>query len=72
MATPKDPNPAQQPDHSMQEEEPLGWDQAPADGVPEGEHRHPRQEGTGGTPDEELSLAEAQGKDDEEDREDQN
>ncbi len=37
-----------QPDHSMKDEEPMGWDQAPTDiGDPE-QKRHPRTEGTGG------------------------
>lgn len=41
---------AQQPDHSMKDEEPLGWDQAPTDIQNPREQRHPRKEGKGGTP----------------------
>ena len=41
------PAPAQ-PDHSMHEEEPLGWDQAPNDIKNPREKRHPRTEGKGG------------------------
>lgn len=37
-----------QPDHSMLEEEPLGWDQAPADIKNPRAKRHPRKEGKGG------------------------
>lgn len=37
-------------DHSMNDEEPLGWDQAPAGGGNAG--RQPRQGGKGGTPNE--------------------
>ena len=61
MATPNDPLPPQ-PDHSMKQEEPLGWDQAPTGSGQQTPHRHPRQEGKGGTPDEaeELNLEEAQ------------
>jgi hypothetical protein len=40
-----------QPDHSMIEEEPLGWDQAPTDGNDTRAKRHPRTGGKGGTPD---------------------
>jgi hypothetical protein len=40
----------EQPDHSMHEEEPLGWDQAPTDIHNPREKRHPRKEGKGGTP----------------------
>lgn len=42
-----------QPDHSMKDEEPLGWDQAPTEpsDMPGGNTRHPRQGGKGGTPD---------------------
>jgi hypothetical protein len=36
-----------QPDHSMKDEEPLGWDQAPTGA---GDQRHPRTGGQGGTP----------------------
>lgn len=61
MAKPTDPKPEKQPDHSMKEEEPLGWDEAPTGDEPEHEHRHPRQEGKGGTPDHEVPLDEAQG-----------
>ncbi|HEV7299151.1 MAG TPA: hypothetical protein VGN72_07280 [Tepidisphaeraceae bacterium] len=37
-----------QPDHSMKDEEPLGWDQAPADIKDPRQQRHPRTEGKGG------------------------
>ena len=40
----------EQPDHSMKDEEPLGWDQAPKDINDPRQKRHPRQEGKGGTP----------------------
>ena len=40
----------QQPDHSMHDEEPLGWDQAPTDIHDPTKQRHPRTEGKGGTP----------------------
>ena len=39
-----------QPDHSMKDEEPLGWDQAPTDIKDPAQKRHPRTEGKGGTP----------------------
>ena len=39
-----------QPDHSMKEEEPLGWDQAPTDIQNPRAQRHPRTGGEGGTP----------------------
>lgn len=61
MATPTDPKPAEQPDHSMNQEEPLGWDQAPNEDTPDADKRHPRQDGKGGTPNHELPLEEAQG-----------
>ena len=41
---------ADQPDHSMHEEEPDGWDQAPTDIDNPRAKRHPRTEGRGGTP----------------------
>jgi hypothetical protein len=41
---------AEQPDHSMHEEEPDGWDQAPTDIRDNRQKRHPRTEGRGGTP----------------------
>ena len=44
------PLPNQQPDHSMKDEEPLGWDQAPTDIHDPTKQRHPRTEGKGGTP----------------------
>ena len=47
-------------DHSMKDEEQLGWDQAPEGSDQQTPHRHPRQEGQGGAPDEELSLEESQ------------
>lgn len=59
MARPNDPKP-EQPDHSMKDEEPLGWDQAPTGDDQSTPHRHPRREGKGGTPDHELGLEEAQ------------
>lgn len=40
----------EQPDHSMKDEEPLGWDQAPTDIQDPKKQRHPRTEGKGGTP----------------------
>jgi hypothetical protein len=40
-----------QPDHSMHDEEPLGWDQAPTDIDDPAQKRHPRTGGQGGTPD---------------------
>jgi hypothetical protein len=40
----------EQPDHSMHDEEPLGWDQAPTDIHNPSAKRHPRTEGKGGTP----------------------
>ena len=40
----------EQPDHSMKDEEPLGWDQAPTDIHDPRQQRHPRTEGKGGTP----------------------
>lgn len=41
---------ANQPDHSMFDEEPDGWDQAPTDIHDPRQKRHPRHEGRGGTP----------------------
>ena len=40
----------EQPDHSMKEEEPEGWDQAPQDIDDPQQKRHPRTEGKGGVP----------------------
>src|SRR3954470_12748044 len=40
---------SEQPDHSMKEEEPLGWDQAPTDIHNPRDQRHPRTEGKGGS-----------------------
>jgi hypothetical protein len=37
-----------QPDHSMHDEEPLGWDQAPQNIQDPRQKRHPRTKGTGG------------------------
>ena len=37
-----------QPDHSMHDEEPDGWDQAPTDIHDPQQKRHPRTEGKGG------------------------
>jgi hypothetical protein len=45
------PMPAEQPDHSMKDEEPLGWDQVPTDIHDPQQQRHPRTGGKGGTPD---------------------
>src|SRR5438270_263893 len=39
-----------QPDHSMLDEEPDGWDQAPHDIHDPRQKRHPRHGGRGGTP----------------------
>jgi hypothetical protein len=36
------------PDHSMHDEEPLGWDQAPTDIKEPRKKRHPRKKGKGG------------------------
>jgi hypothetical protein len=41
----------EQPDHSMHDEEPLGWDQAPTDIHDPEQQRQPRTGGQGGTPD---------------------
>ncbi len=41
---------AVQPDHSMADEEPLGWDQAPQGSENGDAKRHPRTGGLGGTP----------------------
>ena len=38
-----------QPDHSMKDEEPHGWDQAPTDIHTPEHQRHPRPDGKGGT-----------------------
>ena len=40
----------QQPEHSMLDEEPDGWDLAPTDIHNPRDKRHPRHEGKGGTP----------------------
>ena len=40
-----------QPDHSMHDEEAMGWDQAPTDIQDPEQQRHPRTGGRGGTPD---------------------
>jgi len=45
-----DQPPPEQPDHSMHDEEPDGWDQAPSDIKNPRMKRHPRTEGKGGTP----------------------
>ena|SRR5688572_18454734 len=37
-----------QPDHSMHDEEPMGWDQAPTGSTDPKRKRHPRKEGKGG------------------------
>lgn len=39
-----------QPDHSMKDEEPMGWDQAPQDIHNPRDQRQPRTGGKGGTP----------------------
>jgi hypothetical protein len=39
-----------QPDHSMHDEEPLGWDQAPTDIKNPRDQRQPKTDGKGGTP----------------------
>jgi hypothetical protein len=36
-----------QPDHSMHEEEPLGWDQRPQEATPDERRKHPRPDGIG-------------------------
>src|SRR3954470_18965346 len=41
-------NQAEQPDHSMKDEEPMGWDQAPTDIQDPEQKRHPRTGGQGG------------------------
>lgn len=56
------PLPGLDPEHTMKNETPLGWDQAPREADTKNEHRHPRQIGKGGTPDQELPIDEAQGK----------
>ncbi len=43
--------PSPQPDHSMLDEEPLGWDQAPVGSTGDRNKRHPRIGGKGGTAD---------------------
>ena len=40
----------EQPDHSMKDEEPMGWDQAPTDIRSPRDQRHPKTDGKGGTP----------------------
>ena len=49
-AKPGQPGLPPQPDHSMLDEEPNGWDQAPTDIHDPTMKRHPRHEGKGGTP----------------------
>lgn len=49
-APPQEQPPFPQPDHSMFEEEPDGWDMAPTDIHDPRQQRHPRTEGKGGTP----------------------
>jgi len=44
------PLPGQDPQSSMNQEEPLGWDQAPKEASDPSDKRHPRIEGRGGTP----------------------
>jgi hypothetical protein len=43
------PPPRAQPDHSMKQEEPDGWDLAPTDIRNPRDKRHPRTQGKGGT-----------------------
>jgi hypothetical protein len=43
------PLPGNEPDHTMFDEEPNGWDQAPTDIHDPQQQRHPRREGKGGT-----------------------
>lgn len=43
-------HPGNEPDHSMLEEEPLGWDQAPTDLHDPRKQRQPKPDGKGGTP----------------------
>ena len=45
------PLPGDKPTGDMNQEQPLGWDQAPTGEEAPDLHRHPRQEGKGGTPD---------------------
>jgi hypothetical protein len=45
-----EPSAPGQPDHSMLDEEPDGWDLAPIDIHDKRYKRHPRKEGKGGTP----------------------
>jgi hypothetical protein len=44
----RQPSAPNQPDHSMHNEEPLGWDQAPTKSTSPRRKRDPRQEGKGG------------------------
>ena len=44
------PEAPEQPDHSLKDEEPLAWEQAPSDAVDRKDQRHPRRDGKGGTP----------------------
>ena len=41
-----------EPTHSLLDEEPLGWDQAPTDRTAPEDARHPAHRGTGGNPEE--------------------
>jgi hypothetical protein len=51
LPTDEAPPAHRQPDHSMHDEEPDGWDQAPTDIRDPRQKRHPRTGGKGGTPD---------------------
>ena len=44
------PEAPEQPDHSMKDEEPLGWDRAPSEATDRKAQRHPRRDGKGGDP----------------------
>jgi hypothetical protein len=44
----RQPSAPNQPDHSMHNEKPLGWDQAPTKSTSPRRKRDPRQEGKGG------------------------
>lgn len=55
QSTPGDSKPLpagdEKANHSVKDEEQLGWDQAPTGADTPDPHRHPRQLGEGGTPD---------------------
>jgi len=54
------PHLEEEADHTVQDEVPLGWDQAPLGTDQPIPHRHPRQAGLGGTTRHEEPLDEAQ------------